>query len=103
MLTTEYQWMSTCECITISGLLSTCVPKFRSDLELAVLPLTKQAFCYSILRWPCFIRLTSHNTFVTLNVYFVHYIKLHYINDFIGCEITHNCMALIPMHCPFNA
>ena len=23
-------------------------------------------------------------------------------NNFTGCEIMHDCMALIPMHCPFN-
>ena len=23
-------------------------------------------------------------------------------NDFTGCKIRHDCMAPIPMHCPFN-
>ena len=23
-------------------------------------------------------------------------------DDLVGCEITHDCMALIPTHCPFK-
>ena len=34
-----------------------------------------------------------------LIVYLVYYCK---IIDFIGCEIMHNCMALIPTHCSFK-
>ena len=28
--------------------------------------------------------------------------KTTFSNDFTGYKITHDCMALIPMHCPFN-
>ena len=44
MLATEYLWMSTCECITVGGLLLTCVPTFRSDLEITALPHTDTNF-----------------------------------------------------------
>ena len=41
MLATEYLWMSTCECITVGGPLSICVPSFRSHLEITALPHTR--------------------------------------------------------------
>ena len=44
MLATEYLWMSTCECITVGGLLSTCMPMFHSDLEITALPYTDTSF-----------------------------------------------------------
>ena len=34
MLATDYLWMSTCECNAVGGLVSTCVPTFRSHLEI---------------------------------------------------------------------
>ena len=37
MLATEYLWMSFCGCITIGGLLSTCMPMFHSHLEITAL------------------------------------------------------------------
>ena len=33
MLATEYLWMSTCECITVGGLLSTRMPTFHSEYQ----------------------------------------------------------------------
>ena len=96
MLATEYLWMSTYECITIGGLLSTCMPTFHSHLEITALPHTNTSF--SILRQPCFFSLASHNPSILIIEYFVNYCKLCYIK---GCEIICDWMASVPMHCPF--
>ena len=44
MLATEHLWMSTCECITVGSLSSTCVPTFRSDLEITALLQTNTSY-----------------------------------------------------------
>ena len=69
MLATEYLWMPTCECITVGGLLSMCVPTFHSHLEIIALSHTNKK---TIL----FLSLTSHNSFIILIVYFVKFCKI---------------------------
>ena len=55
-------WMSTCECNPISGLVSTCVPTFRSHLEITALPHTNTSF--SILGRPCLWTNQQMNSFM---------------------------------------
>ena len=38
-----------------------------------------------------------------LIVYSVNSVKLHFVNDFTGCEIMRDCMVSIPIHCPLKA
>ena len=82
MFATEYLWMSTCEYITIDGLLSTCAPTFRSDLEITALPHTKTSFSlFNIIdtKMTLFLKphFLKHNPSVILIVYFfVNYYKI---------------------------
>ena len=87
MLATEYLWMSTGECITVCGLLSTCMPHFALTFELSALLHAKQAF-YSTLRQPCLLSITSHNPSIILIVYFVNYVTLMISQAVKSCTIA---------------
>ena len=70
MLATEYLWIVH----PVGGLLSTCMPTFRSHLEITALPHTNTSF--SILRQPCFLSLALHNPSVIAIIYFANYRKI---------------------------
>ena len=101
MLATEYLWMSTGECITVCGLLSTCMPHFALTFELSALLHAKQAF-YLTLRQPCLLSITSHNPSIILIVYFVNYVTLMISQAVKSCTIAWLPAIKKPMYCPFK-